>query len=108
MERVSTLTNIVLIPLLILSGVFNKFTSMPVWSAWLQYLSPFRYGTHLFLQNEYGDEIFTGAGGEYDYRSDLGVNLSYINNFLVLLGLSLGCYITSFILLKYYATKIAP
>lgn len=49
--RVAALTNIVMLPLLILSGLFNKLTFMPDWSSWLQYLSPFRYGLHLLLEN---------------------------------------------------------
>lgn len=81
--RVAALTNIVMIPLLILSGVFNKFISMPNWSSWLQYISPFRYGLHLLLLNEYGDENFKGF---YDYRLDLNINLTFAQNLFILIG----------------------
>ncbi len=73
MDRVSSLSNMVMIPLLILGGLFNKLNSMPEWSSWLQYLTPFRYGTHLYLQNQYGNEKFIF----YDYQQDLGISFSY-------------------------------
>jgi len=49
------MTNIVLIPLMIVGGLFNKLDAIPVYIRWLQYLSPFRYGLQLFLENEYRD-----------------------------------------------------
>lgn len=52
-DRVSGLTPIIMIPLLCFSGMFNKLNSMPNWASWLQYASPFRYGMHLVLLNEY-------------------------------------------------------
>lgn len=58
----SALTNIILIPMFILAGLFNKLTAMPVWISWLQYVTPFRYGFQLFMQNEYRDEIFGPLG----------------------------------------------
>jgi len=103
--RVVPLTNIVMIPLLVLSGVFNRLSSMPEWTSWLQYLSPFRYGTHLVMENQFGDENF---GGRYDYKSDLGVNLTYSQNFIVLISLGLSFYLVSFLLLKYFTVRIAP
>lgn len=53
-SRVSALTPIVQMPLLVLSGMFNKINSFPIWASWLQYISPFRYGMQLIIENEYG------------------------------------------------------
>ena len=52
------MTNLVVLPMLTVSGLWNKLTDMPAWTRWLQYLSPFRYGLHLFIINEYRDEKF--------------------------------------------------
>ena len=49
--RVTAMTNIVVMPMVVISGIFNKLTFMPVWISWLQYMSVFRYGLHLFLIN---------------------------------------------------------
>lgn len=94
-----------MIPLLVLSGIFNKLSTMPDWSSWMQYISPFRYGTHLLLENQFGDETF---GGVYDYKTDLGINLSYANNFMALLGVGIAFYLASYFLLKFYTVRVAP
>lgn len=68
-RRVSSMTPLILMPMLFFSGFFNKITSMPVYTRWLQYVSPFRYGVHLILQNEYGDMVFRALdGSKYDYQ----------------------------------------
>lgn len=99
------MTTVVMLPLLILSGLFNKLPDMPDWSFWMQYLSPFRYGQHLLLENQYGDETF---GGLYDYRKDLGINLSFSWNLMVLAGQGLLFYVCSFCLLRFHTSRLAP
>jgi len=49
----SALSNILILPLMYLSGMYNKLNDIPVWISWLQYASPFRYGLHLLLLNQY-------------------------------------------------------
>jgi ABC-type multidrug transport system permease subunit len=100
--KVAALTNIVIIPMMILSGLFVKLTSMPVWIRWLQYITPFRYGFQLIIVNEYQDEMFNG----YNYREDLGYTMSYTENMLILSGLTIGFFIASFLLLKYNSDRI--
>ena len=56
--RASALANIVFLPLMLFSGLYNKLDSIPVWIRWFQYLSPFRYGLHGILLNEFNDETF--------------------------------------------------
>jgi len=94
---VSALTNLILIPMLILSGLFNKLTSMPDWSSWLQYLTPFRYGFQLIVQNEFRDEVFGG----YDYQIDLGYTIGYGENAVILAAIGIVLYFFTFFLLKY-------
>jgi len=83
--------------MLILAGLFNKLPNMPGWSRWLQYLSPFRYGFQLIVQNEFRDEVYSG----YDYQEDLGYSLSYGENMLVLAAFGILLYVFTFFLLKY-------
>lgn len=75
-SKVSALTNILIIPMMTLAGLYKKLDQLAVWIDWLQYLSPFRYGFQLLMQNEFRDEKF-GVNGFYDYAKDLGYTLNY-------------------------------
>lgn len=79
---------------------------MPVWISWLQYVTPFRYGFQLFMQNEYRDEIFGPPGHSYNYQEDLGYTLSYGENMGILVAVTLAFYFCSFLLLKYNTDKV--
>jgi ABC-type multidrug transport system permease subunit len=64
--RASSLAPALLLPLMMFSGLYNKLDSIPVWIRWLQYISPFRYGLHSVLLNEYGNEIYSlNRGGTF-------------------------------------------
>lgn len=93
-----------MIPMMLVSGVFNKLDDIPVFIRWLQYLSPFRYGSHMVLLNEFKDEIF--LNGAFNYKMELAINLSFEENGWILLGLSLGFYICSFLLLLKFTKSI--
>lgn len=54
-QRSSAMAPVLLMPLMMFSGLYNKLDSIPPWIAWMQYLSPFRYGLHAVLINEYND-----------------------------------------------------
>jgi hypothetical protein len=43
-----------------------------------------------------------------DYRADLGINMSYQNNFITLLASGLLLYVVSYFLLKHFTVRIAP
>jgi ABC-type polysaccharide/polyol phosphate export permease len=104
--RVTALTNIVLMPIFILAGLFNKLTSMPKWISWLQYLSPYRYGFQLIMQNEYRDEIYGLPDHPYNYQEDLGYTLNYTENFVILFVLTFGFYFMGYLLLRYNKDKV--
>lgn len=57
-KSASALTPVVLLPLMMFSGLYNKLNSIPEWIRWLQYISPFRYGLQSVLLNEFGNEKF--------------------------------------------------
>jgi len=47
------MSNIIIMPIMFFSGLYNKLNDIPEWIAWLQYASPFRYALHLLLINQY-------------------------------------------------------
>jgi ABC-type multidrug transport system permease subunit len=48
-KRATALTPAFILPMMMLSGLYNKLGSIPIFIRWLQYLSPFRYGIHSLL-----------------------------------------------------------
>jgi ABC-type multidrug transport system permease subunit len=48
-KRASALAPAFILPMMMLSGLYNKLGSIPAFIRWLQYLSPFRYGIHSLL-----------------------------------------------------------
>jgi ABC-type multidrug transport system permease subunit len=57
-KRASAMTPVLLLPLMMFSGLYNKLDSIPGWISWLQYISPFRYGLHGALLNEFKNDVF--------------------------------------------------
>lgn len=54
---------------MVFSGIYNKLNDIPTWIAWMQYLSPFKYGLQMILVNQYEDlKIQFPNGAIYDYR----------------------------------------
>jgi hypothetical protein len=99
---------LITLPLMAFAGLYNKLSDIPSWISWVAYLSPFRYGLHLVLENQYDDLIIPLADGSvYDYRGDLEMNLSFFENILVAGGLALSFYMLSFIVLKRLAGSIS-
>ena len=100
-KKATSLAPVLLLPLMMFSGMYNKLNSIPVWISWLQYISPFRYGLHMLLLNQYHDSVFTySTNSIYDYKKELGITLEYSGNLAVLIGLSILFYSTAFVLLK--------
>lgn len=74
--RATSLAPAFLLPLMLFSGLYNKLDSIPVWISWLQYISPFRYGLHGLLLNEYGHEEYMTDRGVMNYREDFSISLT--------------------------------
>lgn len=64
--------SLISLPLMAFSGMYNKLNDIPNWIAWVQYISPFRYGLHMLLYNQYETLIIPltllADGSSYDYR----------------------------------------
>lgn len=82
-----------------MSGLWNKLNYIPPWIGWLQYISPFRYALQMLMENQYQDYIYHNGAIVYNYREDLGVNMSWFDNFLIILALAGMFYFCSFLLL---------
>lgn len=106
-KKASGMAPVLLLPLMMFSGMYNKLNSIPSWIAWLQYISPFRYGLHMTLLNQYKSATFTYGNYTYNYQEDLSIRLSWIENFAVLIVLSTFFYTMAFILLKRTKTQIS-
>lgn len=111
-NKASGLTPLILLPLMMFSGMYNRLDSIPIWIRWVQYISPFRYGLHSVLLNEFNSEKFAvfnkGVLGVFDYKEDLDLSINYEGNIGFLLGLSLLYYGISFVLLKKLSSNLAP
>lgn len=100
-KKAAAMGPMVTLPLMAFAGLYNKLSDIPAWISWMAYLSPFRYGLHLLLENQYGDLVIGLADGSaYDYRADLEMGLTYFQNVLVAAGLACAFYLLSFIILK--------
>ena len=75
-KKATSLAPMFLLPLMMFSGLYNKLKSIPSWISWVQYISPFKYGLHMLLTNEYNDAIFyykdtNDIVYDYNYKTDL-------------------------------------
>jgi hypothetical protein len=108
----SVLTPLILMPLMMFSGIYTRLDSLAPWIGWIQYLSPFKYGLHALLVNEFHHETYHVAVGEfdfvYDYRKDLMITLDFWDNIFVLIALIFMIYTIAFVLLKKLASNLAP
>lgn len=107
-RRASALTPIILMPLMMFSGIYTRLDSVQSWIVWIQYISPFKYGLHFLLLNEFHEEKYLIIFGVYDYKRDLQINLSFWQNILVLIGLIGLFYGLAFILLKKMSSNLTP
>ena len=67
-KKASGMAPLLLLPLMMFSGMYNKLNSIPSWIAWLQYISPFRYGLHMSLLNQYHSATFAYGNFTYSYQ----------------------------------------
>jgi hypothetical protein len=96
------------LPLMAFAGLYNKIRDIPSWISWMSYLTPFRYGLHMILQNQYGDlKIGLADGSTYDYQADLSINLSFFENALVSAGVAFSFYFIAFMALKRLSGQIS-
>ena len=96
------------LPLMAFAGLYNKIRDIPNWISWISYLTPFRYGLHMILQNQYGNLVINLAdGSSYDYQSDLSINLTFFQNAIVSAAVAFSFYFIAFMVLKRLSGQIS-
>lgn len=51
-KLISNLVTMLALPLLTFSGFFKNYNNLPVWIAWLRFISPFNYAFTSLVKNE--------------------------------------------------------
>jgi len=51
-QAISTAINTIVVPLEMFAGLFVNLGSLPSWLAWMQWISPLRYGFNAGMENE--------------------------------------------------------
>jgi ABC-type multidrug transport system ATPase subunit len=98
-------TQFSLMPAFLFSGFLINQENMPVWLAWLRFLSPFRYTMEAALRNEFDgvdSKKFDGANPVTDLNLDIGMWQCVI----ILACMGLGFRILACIMLKVLVRKV--
>jgi ABC-type multidrug transport system permease subunit len=96
------------LPLMAFAGLYNKIRDIPSWISWMAYVTPFRYGLHMILENQYGNLVIDLADGStYDYRADLEIHFSFFENALIAAGVAFCFYFIAFMVLKRLSGKLS-
>lgn len=48
-KQASGLTSLFILPMSMMSGLWNKLNYIPPWIGWLQYVSPFKYSLQMLV-----------------------------------------------------------
>lgn len=88
-ETAIMVSPLLIIPLSILGGFYTNSSTIPAWIAWLQWVSPIRYGFEALTQNEFSmrDDV---DKLELNPITFLGFTLGYAVCMIFLLVLAVG------------------
>jgi hypothetical protein len=45
-------------PLMVFGGLYSKLSTIPKWIAWMQWISPFKYGLQSLIYNQFEGKIY--------------------------------------------------
>ena len=96
METASIVAPVVTMPLIMFGGFYANVDSIPVWIAWVQWLSPLRYTFEALVTVEFPYE----KTAPYDIPGLLGFDLGYWNCIYILIALSIFIRILALFVLK--------
>jgi len=74
-----------IMPLMIFAGYYINSSQMPIWLAWIQYISPFFYCLQGTLQNEFNDSPF-GSGPITQLGFTIPVGMCALYHIIIGLG----------------------
>lgn len=100
-EMAVAISPIIMLPLTVLGGFFTNTGSVVVWIAWLQYVSPVRYGFEAALSNEFSRREVVFNPVEF-----LGFGLGYAATMFILLGISIVMRLVATAILKLRVTRV--
>ena len=87
------ITPLVFFPFMLFSGFYVNSDSIPAWTSWIEYISPFRYALECLIYNEYD-----ARGYNPNPVETFGFTFGY--NKCILLLLAIGC---AYLVLGYFA-----
>lgn len=81
------ITPLIFFPLMLFSGFYVNSDSIPAWTSWIEYISPFRYALECLIYNEYD-----GRGYAPNPIDTFGFTFGYWKSlgYLAIIG---GCYL---------------
>ena len=97
-------TQFSVMPIFLFSGFLINQANMPVWLAWLRFLSPFKYTIEAALRNEF-DGVDLSVYGGFDPVQQLNLTIGMWNCVYILIGMGLGFRILACFLLKLLVRK---
>lgn len=107
-KQAAAIGPMITLPLMAFAGLYNKIRDIPSWISWMAYVTPFRYGLHMILENQYGDLVINLADGStYNYRADLEIHFTFYENALISAGVALCFYFIAFMVLKWLSGRIS-
>ena len=86
---------------MLFSGFYASSDSIPVWTRWIEYSSPFRYALEALIYNEYD-----GRGFVPDPITTFGYTFGYWLSVLLLFAVGIGFLIVAYSLLLIRAKRI--
>lgn len=92
---------LIFFPLMLFSGFYVNSDSIPAWTSWIEYISPFRYALEALTYNEYG-----GRGFYPNPIETFGFDLGYTISALLLLAIGVVLMIMGYFMLLFRARTI--
>lgn len=109
-KQATGMAGLILLPLMMFGGLYSRFDHFPAYISWLQYISPFKYGFQAVIYNQLNGVVWqaqTKAGIEnFLPLEELGIESSSFVSIGILLGITGGFYVASFIFLRIFSSKL--
>lgn len=95
------ITPLIFFPLMLFSGFYVNSDSIPAWTSWIEYISPFRYALEALVYNEY-----EGRGFYPDPIETFGFTFGYTTSVLLLLAIGVVLMFLGYFMLLFRARTI--
>jgi hypothetical protein len=89
------LSILILLPFMILGGLFLNLSTVPVYMRWIAWISPMRYGFNLLMTNQFDGWDAPGAQ-QYFNNSSISNGLPFYLNVIILIALFLGALVLAY------------